>query len=97
MERYRKEVTKALQALIAAKYNRYLWNVYWMDREAESKRLKDECDKAHTNQRARFIAEAEEAPDCPTPTSTNPNTPGTQTKPGNCGCDKPNTGGKTHA
>jgi hypothetical protein len=97
VERYRKEVMKALQALIAAKYNRYLWNGYWMNQEAEYKRLKDECDKAHTNRRARFIAEAEEAPDCPTPTPAKPDEPGTPAKPGDCGCGKPKTGGMTNA
>jgi hypothetical protein len=78
VERYRDELQKALKAFIAAKYNHYLWNVYWLRQQADYDRLKADCEKAHANRRERFLAEAEEARDCPAPS----------TPTGDCGCGK---------
>jgi len=92
--RYRDQLTKALKALIDAKYNRYLWNVYWLTEEANYTRLQTDCDKARTNRRARFLAEAEEAKDCPEPAPAPPpstTTPPSGTPPASttdCGCGK---------
>lgn len=97
VERYSKEVKNALQTLITAKYNRYSWNVYWMEQDAKYKRLKDDCATKEKNRRARFIAEAEEAPDCPPPVAANGGTPGIPPKPSDCGSEKPKTGGMTNA
>jgi hypothetical protein len=110
VERYRDVVLKAIKALISAKYNRYCWNAYFMKQDADAKLLKDACDKACKTRRDRFIAEAEEAKDCPppappatpapTPTPTTPPKPTPPATPGDsgdCGCGHKNTGGMTNA
>lgn len=81
VDRYRSELQKALKALIAAKYNRYLWTVYTLKQKAEIEKLRADCENTAKNRQARFLAEAEEARDCPSPTHN-----------GDCGCGKQHKG-----
>ena len=67
VDRYRDAVVKGIKALIAAKYSRYCWNARFMKWDADAKLLKEACEKACKTRRDRFIAEAEEAKDCPPP------------------------------
>ncbi len=90
VERYRAELEKALKALIAAKHDRYLWNVRWQQMDAEQKRFDEECKRATENREARFLAEAQEARDCPAP--TNPTSPTNPNSPDDCGCGKHHKG-----
>jgi hypothetical protein len=81
VDRYRAELQKALKAMIATKYNRYLWSVYTLKQKAELDKLKTDCDNTSKTRQARFLTEAEEAQDCPSPSHN-----------GDCGCGKHHRG-----
>ncbi|HET9530845.1 MAG TPA: hypothetical protein VFQ92_10860, partial [Blastocatellia bacterium] len=59
-DRFKSELTKALRALILAKYQRFRWQNQSLEIEVESKKYKEACDKFRKGRRDEFTQEAED-------------------------------------
>jgi regulator of replication initiation timing len=72
------KLKKALCLLIKARYQRFRWYQDWFDKESDSKKSKEDCEKFRKTRRDEFIQEAEDVQETVTPPPQRTVTPPSQ-------------------